>query len=220
MEHSKQSFVLYNDLIDVVKKLPPEKVSELFIHILEYANGNDPKTDDILINIAFEPIKQGMERNKAKWAARAKQAQINGSKGGRPITESEPEKPSGLFNNQTEPEKPVSVSVPVPVPVILLEKETKEDIFDSSPKKRHKPDRKFTPPGKIDVADYFESKGYRRDIGEKAFDYYDVAGWVDTQGTKIISWKQKMIAVWFKDENKALELSGKETKPEFRAPWD
>jgi nitric oxide reductase large subunit len=29
-----------------------------------------------------------------------------------------------------------------------------------------------------------------------------VANWVDSKGSKIRNWKQKMINVWFKDENK------------------
>ena len=36
----------------------------------------------------------------------------------------------------------------------------------------------------------------------KAFDYYDCADWHDSKGNKVKNWKQKMQAVWFKDENK------------------
>ena len=70
--------------------------------------------------------------------------------------------------------------------------------------------KKFTPPDKDDVVLYFKENGYSKDAALKAFKYYDTAGWKDSKGNKVRNWKQKMIAVWFKDENKvqAKEYNG------------
>ena len=70
--------------------------------------------------------------------------------------------------------------------------------------------KKFTPPEKDDVVLYFKENGYTKEAALKAFKYYDTAGWKDSKGNKVRNWKQKMIAVWFKDENKvqAKEYNG------------
>lgn len=67
MAENKKSFLLYCDIIHTVKKMPKEKAGELFIHILEYVNDLNPQTDDLLINISFEPIKQQLKRDLKKY---------------------------------------------------------------------------------------------------------------------------------------------------------
>ena len=61
----------------------------------------------------------------------------------------------------------------------------------------------FVPPTEKEVVDYFKEKGYKEISGKKAFEYYDAAEWSDSNGKPIKNWKQKMIGIWFKDENKA-----------------
>ena len=70
-------------------------------------------------------------------------------------------------------------------------------------KKNKERANKFAPPTQSEVISYFLEKGYTQEAACKAFDYYDVADWTDSKGTKIKNWKQKMIADWFKEENKA-----------------
>jgi hypothetical protein len=53
-----------------------------------------------------------------------------------------------------------------------------------------------------EVESYFAENGYKNEIAIKAFNYYSTANWVDSKGNSVKNWKQKMIAVWFKDENK------------------
>ena len=55
--------------------------------------------------------------------------------------------------------------------------------------------------------EYFLQNGYTKEAGETAFKYYDVAEWKDGKGNKVRNWKQKMIAVWFKPENKISKAS-------------
>jgi len=62
--------------------------------------------------------------------------------------------------------------------------------------------KKFIPPSILEVEVYFFENGYRKEIGKKAHQYYDVADWSDSKGNKVKNWKQKMNSVWFKDEHK------------------
>ena len=68
---------------------------------------------------------------------------------------------------------------------------------------------KFTPPTLQEVIDYFLEKEYTKESAHKMFEYYNVADWKDSRGTKIKNWKQKANAVWFKDENKKQEAPKK-----------
>lgn len=67
MAENKKSFLLYCDLIHTVSKMPKDKAGELFIHILEYVNDKNPVTDDLIIQLTFEPIKQSLKRDLQKY---------------------------------------------------------------------------------------------------------------------------------------------------------
>lgn len=67
MAENKKSFLLYCDLIHVVKKLPKETAGELFMHILSYVNDENPTTDNMVIDLVFEPIKQQLKRDLIKY---------------------------------------------------------------------------------------------------------------------------------------------------------
>ena len=62
MAKDKKSFILYTDLIHTVEKLPDEKAGLLLKHLLRYVNDMDPVTDDLIVDIAFEPIKQLIDK--------------------------------------------------------------------------------------------------------------------------------------------------------------
>jgi hypothetical protein len=67
MAENKKSFILYCDLIHTVDKLPNEKAGELFKHILEYVNDMNPETNDLLVEVVFEPIKRQLKRDLVKF---------------------------------------------------------------------------------------------------------------------------------------------------------
>lgn len=68
-------------------------------------------------------------------------------------------------------------------------------------RKRRKTEGAFVPPCVEEVERYFAEKGYSVEAARKAWAYYDAGGWRDRNGDAVRSWKQKMIAVWFKPEN-------------------
>jgi len=67
MAKDKKGFILYADLIKVVSKLPDEIAGRLFKIILSYVNDLDVSIDDLLLEIAFEPIKNQLKRDLIKF---------------------------------------------------------------------------------------------------------------------------------------------------------
>lgn len=111
MAEGKKSFVLYCDQKEMFEHLPPEMCKKLILHLFRYVNDENPQTDDVMLNALFAPIKHQLKRDLQKWEKRAENSRENGKKGGRPKTQQNPTKPSGLINNPDEPRKPVNVNV-------------------------------------------------------------------------------------------------------------
>jgi hypothetical protein len=109
----KNSFVLYADLIHTVKKLPDDKAGLLLKLILAYVNDENPETDDIILQISFEPIKQQLKRDLVKWGRFVEKQSENGKLGGRPEKPKNPSLISETKKKPTKPKKAVSVSVNV-----------------------------------------------------------------------------------------------------------
>lgn len=79
---------------------------------------------------------------------------------------------------------------------------TKEEEEYKEYKEDKKESKTFTPPILENVKLYFIENGYSEQSAEKAFNYYNEGSWKDSKGNAVKNWKQKMISVWFKDENK------------------
>jgi len=60
---------------------------------------------------------------------------------------------------------------------------------------------------------YFNENGYTKEGAEKFFNYYDIAGWKDSNGKEVKNWKQKAQAIWFKDEYKQTALHAHAVAP-------
>lgn len=73
MAENKKSFILYSDLSLTVNKLPDETAGKLFKIILDYVNDQDPIIQDLLLEIAFEPIKQQLKRDLVTYENKRKQ---------------------------------------------------------------------------------------------------------------------------------------------------
>jgi hypothetical protein len=98
--------------------------------------------------------------------------------------------------------------IPCQPPATTLPTNSKVIIVNSKEvNSKEKDKEKFSPPTILEVIDYFKEKGYTEITAKKAFDYYDVANWKDSKGNEVKNWKQKMIAVWMKPENKINELT-------------
>ena len=75
---------------------------------------------------------------------------------------------------------------------------------EKSNKNKKKEQKKFIPPTQKEVIDYFAEKGFPEALAIHVFEYYENGNppWTDASGKPVLSWKQKMISVWLKPENK------------------
>jgi hypothetical protein len=94
-----------------------------------------------------------------------------------------------------------TTTVPSDVPII---KEDNKQDTNKQINKKEKTKNVFTPPTILEVENYFFENGYKREAGSKAYNYYAIANWKDSKGNGVKNWKQKMHAVWFKDEHKMM----------------
>lgn len=115
MAENKKSVLLYCDIIHTIEKMDNETAGEFFKHYLRYINDQNPTTKNLIIDIAFESVKQNLKRDLKKWEQRAEKSRANGKLGGRPPLVNKPKEPTGLKNNLTEPKKPDIVNVKVNV---------------------------------------------------------------------------------------------------------
>lgn len=81
MATGKKSFVLYTSYVHAINLLTDEQAGKLLKHIFNYVNDLDPKEDDVLVRIAFEPIKQQLKRDLVKWKSERKSRSKAGKKG-------------------------------------------------------------------------------------------------------------------------------------------
>lgn len=80
MAENKKSFVLYTDTFGLIKQLPDDVAGRLIKHIYSYVNDENPTSDELLLNIAFEPIKAQLKRDLVKWENQIKQRSEAGKK--------------------------------------------------------------------------------------------------------------------------------------------
>ena len=83
MAENKKSFVLYCDLIHTIDKLPDEVAGKLFKLILEYVNDKNPQVEDVLLSVAFEPIKRQLKRDLKDWERQKQKRSEAGRIGGK-----------------------------------------------------------------------------------------------------------------------------------------
>lgn len=92
MAQNKKSFLLYCDQQGIFNKLPDDIAGKLIKHIFAYVNDENPPCDDLLLSIAFEPIKTQLKRDLVKYVDYIEKQSVNGSKGGRPKKAKETQK--------------------------------------------------------------------------------------------------------------------------------
>jgi hypothetical protein len=158
MAKDKKSFLLYCDQQGVFNKLPDEIAGKLIKHIFAYVNDENPPCDDLLLTIAFEPIKTQLKRDLRKYDDYIDKQKFNGAKGGRPKKEEEtqitqpffqePKKADNVTANDTVKEKEIKV---------------KRDVFIK--------------PSIVEIKNYMLEIGMN-DVSEKWFDYYESNGWL------------------------------------------
>jgi hypothetical protein len=78
----KKSFVLYTDQREVFDELDDVTAGKLIKHIFAYVNDENPSTEDLLLKVAFLPIKTQLKRDLVLWDEKKQQRAEAGRKGG------------------------------------------------------------------------------------------------------------------------------------------
>jgi len=168
MAKDKTSFLLYCDQQGVFNKLPDEIAGKLIKHIFAYVNDENPPCDDLLLTIAFEPIKTQLKRDLRKYDDYIDKQKFNGAKGGRPKKKDETQITQPFFQ---EPKKADNVTDNVTATVNDIK--VKRDVFIK--------------PSIVELKNYMLEIGMN-DVSEKWFDYYESNGWLVGKN-KMKNWK-------------------------------
>lgn len=129
MAENKKSFVLYSDSQGLVNQLPDEVAGRLLKHIYAYVNDENPISDELLLNIAFEPIKMQLKRDLIKWENQLEQRRNAGLKSAEVRKRNSTTVNERSISSTDNVNVNDNVSVTVNDNDILLKKETKRECF-------------------------------------------------------------------------------------------
>jgi len=170
----RDSIIFYRSFYEAIKELPEKNQIEVLTAIFELGFNFNIIELSGLSKTIFTLIKPQIEANNNKY--------INGLKGAK----------YGKMGGRGNKKKPQEN--PKKTPNVNENENDNENVNE----KRNK----FIPPKLDEIIKYFIDNGYTKESAIKAFNYYDIANWYDSKGKKVKIWKQKMQAVWFREENK------------------
>jgi hypothetical protein len=133
MAEHKKSFLLYADLIHTVKHLSDSDKGELFNHILEYVNDLNPETENQLVNLSFEPIKQQLKRDLIRWEGIRKKRSDAGKKSAEKRREQKGTKSTSVKSVEQKSTNPTvndNVNVNVNVNDNVINKIYSKEVYD------------------------------------------------------------------------------------------
>lgn len=113
MAEGKKSFVLYCDYIGTFEHLSDEEAGQLIKHIFRYVNDQSPASNNRIINICFEPIKQQLKRDLREWEQKVRGFKKAGKKGGIKSGESRRSKNKRSHPSKNEANEADNVTVTV-----------------------------------------------------------------------------------------------------------
>jgi hypothetical protein len=216
MPDRKKSFILYADLIHTVRKLPPDKAGELFMCVLKYVNSEDVHIDDLLVDIAFEPIRQQLDRDMERYEQFCNKQSINGKRGGRP------KNPTLSDETQKNPENPTLFSE---TQKTLNDNDNDNDnVNDNDIKRERVRKAAFAAPALETVVAFAETEGIGSRTAPQDFhDYYTSNGWKVGGRAAMKDWKAAFKR-WTRNEktyngtNKQAPLRGLSARTQ--SDWD
>jgi len=188
MAKDKKSFILYTDQSGVFNQLPDEIAGKLIKHIFAYVNDENPISEDLIINIAFEPIKQSLKRDLKRYIDYVEKQSVNGSKGGRPKKAIKTQITQHFFD---KPKKADSVS----------------DSVNDSVNDNVNKNKRFIKPTIEDIKKEFPNFN-----AEHFYNYYESNGWMVGKN-KMKDWKAKVKNWIAKDYNQQTQVIT--NKPKF-----
>lgn len=193
MAKDKNSFLLYKDILSTIEKLPDETAGKLFKIILRYVNDLNPRVDDLLMQVVFEPIKTTLKRDLKKWEKKSVTNSESGRKGGQ--ISGQKRKANALLKEANEANASLSeaneaVSVIVSVSDSVIVKNNIPTANSEKELAKHIPDlEKFLIHCKSVLKENFND--YEFSLKSK-YETWVADDWKDGHGKKIKNWKNKI----------------------------
>lgn len=201
MAQNKKSFILYADLLATIEKLTDAKAGKLFKTILEYVNDKNPEVTDVLLQIAFEPIKQQLKRDLKDWEAERSKRSEAGKKGGINSGVSRRSEAKRRSASKNEANEADNVTVTVNDTVNVKRESTGAPAFDLS---KSNLNRQPNIPTKNQVWEIFVSNGGTKEMASAFWNKHEATGWF-INGSPIVSvpaLAQNFIRNWNNSEPK------------------
>lgn len=170
MAKDKKSFILYCDQQGVFNQLPDDIAGKLIKHIFAYVNDENPVSTELLINIAFEPIKLQLKRDLRKYDEYIDKQRVNGAKGGRPKKPNETQETQPFFE---KPKKP----------------DNDNDNDTDTDTEIKKGAKRILPPTMSECIEWFIQNGFNQKEAAAFFHYWESMNWTRKGGAKIQKWK-------------------------------
>lgn len=206
MAEDKKSFILYSDILTLVEKLPDAKAGKLFKLIIDYVNDKNPVVEDLILQIAFEPIKMQLKRDLVKFESKKEQWSDAGKKSAearRKKKEERGKKTTELTNVKSVKKKSTDSTVTVNDTVTV----TVTDSESKSEKNFHPPDlsksnlfREPVIPSKKEVLESFVQNGGDKEMAKSFWERNEATGWY-FKGSPITNFRN-MVASYVTNWNK------------------
>lgn len=168
----KDSFVLYAEQEEVIKRLSDEQAGKLYKAIFEYNRTGEIPEMEYILELVFTPIRQQLDRSKENWEKTCQKRSEAGKLGGRPkkangflSEEEKAKKANGFFEKHNEPD-----NEPVNVP------DNEPDNNPKEKKEKRKKKEVFAKPTVKEVTEYCSERKNNIDP-EQFFDFYESKGW-------------------------------------------
>ena len=200
----------------ILKKLPRETVGDLFLLILDFVNGIEEPVDNLLLEVAFEPIKAQLIRDRDKWD----KIKLSRSEAGKKGMESRWQKES-ITNDNTVIDDITNITVSdnvndtvsVNVNDNVINKE-KNPLSNNIPikEKTHSSKKEKVVKVAFEQSEIFDKKSFRQIFSEwpksKCIHYYNSAISYSAEGNRYVKW-DLAIANWARRD----DLEGRYTWP-------
>ena len=186
----KKSFLLYIDALEVLNVLTDAQAGQLFKAIRAHQLGIELEFEPI-IQIAMASFIQNFKRDDEKYSMIVERNRANGLKNSKLKHETQPN-PVGTTRIHSKP--------------LATDNGNDNDNGNDSGSEINKKNKqkKFEPPTLDEVKAWFIENGSTAEAGAKAWQYYTDGEWIDSKGTPVKNWRQKMRGGrWLEDKPKA-----------------
>lgn len=199
----KNSFILYVDQEDIVKKLPNEQAGILLKTIFEYARTGKIPELDLVVDVAFTPFKNAIDANKKKYEETCNARAIAGSKGGKQKVANASKSKQNLAKGSKQNKNVANVAdtdTDTDIDTDIWEREIyKEKSGDGiEPKKS----RTFCKPTIDEIKIYCLERNNGVDY-QHFYDFYESKGWMVGKN-KMKDWKA-CVRTWERNKTKPVE---------------